>query len=243
MKFALLGKQLGHSWSKDYFSAFFKTEGLDHSYENLEIAEVEPSLRDTLMTYDGLNVTIPYKSDVIAVLDDISPVAEQIGAVNCIVRDGQKLIGHNTDVIGFRDTLRPTLKSWHRKALILGSGGASKAVRYVLDELGIEHLSISRTPTGIQRRYDDLNANAMQFFPLIINCTPLGMYPEVDCCPDLPYEHMNEQNFIVDLIYNPQETLLMKKAQARGAQVRNGEVMLRSQAEASWKLWTQESQR
>ncbi len=240
-RFGLIGKSLGHSWSKNYFTDKFSAQQIDASYENLEFKEISDCSREVLTPFSGLNVTVPYKESVIGLLDELSPIADNIGAVNCIQVLENKLIGHNTDAFGFRDSLRPFLKSWHNKALILGTGGASKAVAYVLEQLGIEYRFVSRSPSEGQFAYEELNAKAVEIFPFIINCTPLGMYPDVETAPALPYEYLGEKNLLYDLVYNPEQSLFLSKGAACRSQTINGLHMLKGQAEASWRIWSGDS--
>ncbi len=236
-RYGLIGRTLSHSWSKSYFSKRFLDEGISASYGNLEYQELADCDKASLDSFSGLNVTVPYKEEIIPLLDQISPIAEKIGAVNCIeIRNGQ-WIGHNTDAFGFRDSLRPFLKSWHDKALILGTGGASKAVAFVLEELGIEYTIVSRNPQEGQLAYTDLNSKAVEIFPFIINCTPLGMYPDIDSCPSIPYAGLGEKNLLYDLVYNPEQSKFLSQGAARNAQTINGLHMLIAQAEASWRIW------
>lgn len=240
-RYGLIGKSLTHSWSKAYFTEKFDSQNIPASYENIEFQNISDCDRELLLPFSGLNVTVPYKESIIELLDELSPVANEIGAVNCIQVQDDKLIGHNTDAYGFRDSLRPFLKSWHNKALILGTGGASKAVAYVLDKLGIEYRFVSRNHTEGQYTYDELNAKAVEIFTFIINCTPLGMYPDIGTAPTLPYSALGEKNLLYDLVYNPEESLFLQRGSARDSQTINGLHMLRAQAEASWKIWTSES--
>lgn len=238
--FGLIGYPLSHSFSKKYFSEKFQEEGItDCSYELFPIESIEEL--DTLLKKSpdlvGLNVTIPYKEHVITYLDEKSPVVNEIGACNCIrIQDG-KLTGHNTDVIGFQKTLESKLKSHHRKALVLGTGGAAKAVHYVLRQKGIQYTEVSRTARGEIISYDLINEEIMATHNLIINTTPLGMYPEVETLPPLPYHLIGPDHYLYDLVYNPNPTLFLQKGIERGADIENGSEMLRIQAEESWKIW------
>lgn len=236
-RYGLIGRSLSHSWSKSYFKERFRNENIAASYENIECNNIVDLDRDKLLSFSGLNVTVPYKEQIIPVLDSIDPTASAIGAVNCIKVVKNQLIGYNTDAFGFRDSLRPFLKSWHSKALILGTGGASKSIAYVLDEMDIESRFVSRNPQSGQFSYDELNAKAVEIFPFIINCTPLGMHPDIESYPALPYEGLTEKNILYDLVYNPEKSLFLEKGTARGAQTINGLHMLIAQAEASWRIW------
>jgi shikimate dehydrogenase len=235
--FGLIGKSLSHSFSAEYFTKKFELEKISARYENFELekASLIPSILSSGIS--GCNVTIPYKEEVIPFLVELSSEAKTIGAVNCVVfRDG-KSIGHNTDAYGFKESLRPVLRNTHQKALILGTGGASKAVAYVLKELGLEFRFVSRTPVGNQLAYEELNDKAMAYFPFIINTTPIGTAPNVNQAPDIPYPYLNASNLLYDLIYNPAESLFLKKGKAQGALTMNGHKMLLYQAERSWELW------
>ncbi len=238
--FGLIGKTLKHSFSQSFFSDFFQQNGIDASYENFELQskdEIGKLLRTPL---SGLNVTIPYKETVMEFLDELSPEAAVIGAVNCIqFRDG-KTIGHNTDAYGFHQSIKPFLTNKHERAMILGTGGASKAVVYVLKQIGIDCIFISRNPNGEnQFSYSEINEHMLNACKLIVNCTPVGMYPDVEACIDLPFEFLTPEHLVVDLIYNPLKTSLLKKSETAGAQVLNGETMLKQQALMAWKIWSE----
>lgn len=244
-KLGLLGYPLTHSFSAKYFGEKFKNENIEgFTYENFEIPTIE-EFTDVIKNNPeivGLNVTIPYKEQIIPFLDELDDEAREIGAVNTIkvirTADGVKLKGYNTDIYGFKETLKPLLKMNHYKALILGTGGAAKAVEYVLKKIGLDVLYVSRNPESeSEKSYDELNDVAVKNFPVIVNSTPLGMYPKVDVCPDIPYEHLSEDNLLYDLIYNPGETLFMKKGAEQGANTQNGLGMLKLQAEKAWEIW------
>lgn len=249
--YGLIGYPLGHSFSRKFFTEKFATEGIDAQYLNFEIPSIEefPEIIKNNPTLKGLNVTIPYKQQVMQYLDDISEEAKAIGAVNVVkvehtadfegkVAKGVKLTGYNSDVIGFVESLKPLLKAHHKKALILGTGGASKAIRYGLEKkLGMETLFVSRSAREGMITYEEVTAEVLREYEVIVNCSPVGMYPHVDECPALPYEAMNENNLLYDLVYNPLETLFMKKGAAQGATVKNGLEMLHLQAIASWEFW------
>ena len=246
--YGLICYPLGHSFSRKFFTEKFEKEGIDAQYLNFEITSIEefPDIIKNNPELRGLNVTIPYKQQVMQYLDDISEEAKAIGAVNVIAPRPQKeegcrdvqLVGYNSDVIGFVESIKPLLKPHHKKALILGTGGASKAIRYGLEEkLGIETAFVSRTPREGGFTYEDLTPETLQEYEVIVNCSPVGMFPHVDECPALPYEAMSEKHLLYDLVYNPLETLFMKKGAAQGATVKNGLEMLHLQALASWKFW------
>ena len=243
-KYGLIGFPLGHSFSISYFNQKFADEGIDAEYVNFEIPNIDELQEILDMNPDlrGLNVTIPYKEKVIPFLDNISPEAQAIGAVNVIrvTHEGKnvKLKGFNSDVIGFTQSIEPMIdKKWHQKALVLGTGGASKAISYGLKSLGIEPVYVSRYQRPGTIQYEQITAEVVKEYNVIVNCTPLGMYPHVEECPLLPYEAMDAHTILYDLIYNPDETLFMKKGRERGADVKNGLEMLLLQAFASWEMW------
>lgn len=238
-KYGLIGYPLGHSFSKIYFTDKFRKEGLSSTYELFPLSaiteftgliEQNPELR-------GLNVTIPYKETVMTYLTGLSPEAEAIGAVNVIKIDGDSLVGYNTDFIGFRDSLKPMLREDITDALVLGSGGASKAVCHALRVLGINPTIVSRNPHDELIGYSDLTPEVMEKNMLIVNTTPLGMAPHIDSAPDIPYHLLGDRHICYDVVYNPAETLFMKKAGKAGAKVKNGLEMLHLQAEHAWKIW------
>ena len=241
-RYGLIGADLSHSFSQKYFTQKFAEEGIAAVYENFELAEAaqvqalcreNPGIR-------GLNVTIPFKRDIMAHLDRIDAEAAEVGAVNTIAFRKEGLVGYNTDVVGFRDSIKPFLAHGMERALILGTGGASLAVAYVLKHIGIEVFFASRNPEGDrQLSYADLNANAMRAFRLIVNTTPLGTWPHVDQKPDLPYAHLGSEHLLYDLVYNPAMTAFLAEGKARGAIAVNGLSMLRIQADHSWRIWQQ----
>ncbi len=251
--YGLIGYPLGHSFSRKFFTEKFAKEGIDAQYLNFEIPSIEefPNIIKNNPTLKGLNVTIPYKQQVMQYLDDISEEAKAIGAVNVVKVSKEGLTGYNSDVIGFVNSIKPLLKPHHKKALILGTGGASKAIRYGLEKkLGVETAFVSRRrPDGSPHKggdiqgtervftYEEVTAEVLKEYEVIVNCSPVGMYPHVDECPALPYEALNENNLLYDLVYNPLETLFMKKGAAQGATVKNGLEMLHLQAIASWEFW------
>ena len=240
-KYGLIGYPLGHSFSISYFNQRFQDEGINAVYENFEIPTIE-ALDEVLNLnpeLKGLNVTIPYKEKVIPYLDSISPEARAIGAVNVIKvsHEGKsvKLKGYNSDVIGFTKSIEPMIeKKWHKKALILGTGGASKAINYGLRNLGLETVFVSRYERPDTIQYQNITPDIIREYNVIVNCTPLGMYPKTEECPQLPYEAMDSHTILYDLIYNPDETLFMKRGAEYGAQTKNGLEMLLLQAFASW---------
>ena len=243
-KYGLIGYPLGHSFSISYFNQRFQDEGIDAVYENYEIPNIDalPEVLGSNPELKGLNVTIPYKEKVIPFLDSIAPEARAIGAVNVIrvTHRGNKteLKGYNSDVIGFTKSIEPMLdKKWHQKALILGTGGASKAIDYGLRSLGLETVFVSRYERPDTIQYQSITPEVVKEYNVIVNCTPLGMYPKTEVCPDLPYEAMDSHTILYDLIYNPDETLFMKRGAEYGANVKNGLEMLLLQAFASLEFW------
>lgn len=237
-KFGLIGFPLTHSFSKKYFTDIFIREGIDAGYENFPLADiglVETLWKDVLL--EGLNVTIPYKESVIPYLDELSDAVKKIGACNCIRIEGGRKTGYNTDVIGFDRSLGKKLEAWHKNALVLGTGGAAKAVMYVLKQRSIKAVQVSRTPTEGMISYEGMTAELMERHTLIINTTPLGMFPEIDACPPLPYEDITEFHYLYDLVYNPEKTLFLQKGEERGALIENGHDMLIIQADESRKIW------
>lgn len=237
--YALIGKRLGHSFSKRYFSEKFLQEAIDASYSLIELDDISNivSIVRSDISLCGLNVTIPYKESIIYYLDEISPEAESIGAVNCIAISNGKLTGYNTDVEGIRATFKRLNISPNTKALILGSGGAAKAVAYVLRQMGIYCSVVSRSEGIGDTTYAKLTNDIVASHKLIINTTPLGMYPDVDSCPDIDYSAIGGEHKLFDLVYNPSPTLFMRRGEERGAQVIGGLLMLEMQAEASWRVW------
>ena len=242
-KYGLIGYPLGHSFSQSYFNEKFQNENIDALYENFEIPSIEnfPEIIETNPNLRGLNVTIPYKEKVISYLDVISPEAREIGAVNVIKveRKGKStyLTGYNSDVIGFTRSIEPLIEKYHKRALILGTGGASKAVNYGVKSHGSEAVLVSRQSKHDTICYEDITPKVIKEYNVIVNCTPLGMFPHTDECPNLPYEAMNTQTLLYDLIYNPDTTMFMQKGAEHGATVKNGLEMLLLQAFASWEFW------
>jgi len=242
-KYGLIGYPLGHSFSISYFNQKFQDEGIDAVYENYEIPNIDalPEVLGSNPELKGLNVTIPYKEKVIPFLDNISPEARAIGAVNVIrvTHRGSKieLKGYNSDVIGFTKSIEPMLDKWHQKALILGTGGASKAIDYGLRNLGLETVFVSRYERPGTIQYKNITPEVVKEYNVIVNCTPVGMYPKTEVCPELPYDAMDSHTILYDLIYNPDETLFMKRGAEYGANVKNGLEMLLLQAFSSWEFW------
>lgn len=240
-RLGLLGKNIEYSFSKAYFTEKFKMEHLPYTYENFDINSISqfPKIIKSKPNIAGLNVTIPYKEEVIGYLDDIETTAGEIGAVNTIkILNHGKLKGYNTDYYGFQKSIKPYLQSFHKKALILGTGGASKAVAYALNIMNIEFHYVSRKQkSGVSYTYDDLTLEILKKHHIIINCTPLGTFPEVSHHPNIPYEAINGSHLLYDLIYNPSETEFLRRGKLRGATICNGKDMLRFQAERAWEIW------
>lgn len=242
--FGLTGYPLSHSFSKKYFSHKFEKEGLHQCrYELFPLKDLEtlPLLLHENPALEGLNVTIPHKQAVIQFLDHLQEEAAEVGAVNTIKIEAGKLTGYNTDTYGFEYSLKELIGSHKPKALVLGTGGASKAVVYILDKLKIPWCLVSRTPVAGNLTYKEITGDVMKEHRLIINTTPLGMYPSIDSCPTLPYDTMGESHFAYDLVYNPGETRFLKQAAARGAKTMNGLRMLYLQAERAWEIWNDQS--
>lgn len=240
-QFGLVGKNISYSFSKAHFTKKFEDLNLpDYTYENLDfqdISELSNFIKNN-PNLKGLNVTIPYKETIIPFLDTLSKKASEIRAVNTIrfTKNG-KLKGYNTDYYGFQKALKPLLYSHHKKALILGTGGASKAVAYALKQLGIKFNYVSRTSTGNSIDYSHIDAETFEEYQIIINCTPLGTYPNTNVCPEIPFHYFTSKHIAFDLIYNPTETLFLQKAKEQGAIVKNGLEMLVFQAEKAWEIW------
>ncbi|NLO02223.1 MAG: shikimate dehydrogenase [Bacteroidales bacterium] len=243
-KYGLIGFPLTHSFSKKFFTEKFKRESISAAYENFEIEKISrlTEIVEAETDLAGLNVTIPYKEQVIPFLDELDRAAEKVGAVNTIkiIRKAQKihLKGFNTDTWGFEISLKPLLREYHTKALILGTGGASKAIKFVLDKLNIEYISASiEELKNREIRYEDIDKKMMSDRLLVINATPLGTYPKTDTFPPIPYEYISDEHLLFDLVYNPEMTEFLKKGRERGAIVKNGLEMLQQQALKSYEIW------
>ncbi|MGB5243666.1 MAG: shikimate dehydrogenase [Lutimonas sp.] len=239
--FGLLGKQISYSFSKGYFNEKFANSGLkDFYYTNFDldkIDDLEPLL-ESLPNIKGFNVTIPYKEKVLPFLDEIDEEANLIGAVNTVkLLQGNRLKGYNTDVYGFEYSILPLIKPMHKKGLILGTGGASKAVAHAFVKLGIDFKYVSRIKGENAISYDDLDKEMIKEHLIVVNCSPVGTFPNTNACPNLPYEFITKDHLFFDLIYNPSETLFLKKAKFYGAQIKNGKEMLELQAEKAWEIW------
>ena len=243
-KYGLIGYPLKHSFSIGFFNEKFKSEGIDAEYVNFEIPEINDFMEvvEENPNLCGLNVTIPYKEQVIPFLDELDKDTAKIGAVNVIkiIRTPKrkiKLVGYNSDIIGFSQSIQPLLQPYHKKALILGTGGSSKAIYYGLKNLGIDSVFVSRTKKEGMLTYEELTPEVMAEHTVIVNCTPVGMYPKVDFCPAIPYELLTPNHLLYDLLYNPNITLFMKKGEEHGAVTKNGLEMLLLQAFAAWEIW------
>jgi len=240
-KFGLIGKNISYSFSQNYFTNKFSSEAItDASYENFDI----PNIEDVPTVFGnteivGLNVTIPYKETIIPYLDKLHKKAHKIGAVNTIKRNKKgELVGYNTDCYGFKKSLKPHLKPIHKHALILGTGGASKAIAFTLDELGISYKFVSRVPENSEYlTYNDLKESTISEHLIIINCTPLGTFPNITDAPNLPYEFLTKDHILYDLIYNPEETQFLKHGTLKNTTTINGLQMLKFQAEKAWRIW------
>ena len=240
VSFGLVGRNISYSFSRGYFKKKFNDLGLSqHTYENFDIQSIAefPSIFKANGTIKGLNVTIPYKEAVMEYLDSIDVSAKKIGAVNTIKIDETGLKGYNTDAYGFRKTLEPHLRTYHKKALILGTGGASKAIAFVLDELGIDFTYVSRSAIKDGYTYAQLNDGLVAEHTLIINCSPVGTFPDINEKPAIPYEGIRTEHLLFDLIYNPEKTAFLREGHARGASICNGLKMLEFQAEKAWEIW------
>ena len=238
-QYGLIGKTLDHSFSKSYFENKFITQHIQNaSYSNLPLESID-EFKSLIKkkTFSGLNITIPYKTSIIPFLDELSEEAKSIGAVNTIHFKNDKLIGYNTDYIGFLNAIKPFLKNTMEQALILGTGGASKAVVFALKKIGIKCSCVSRLPNEQQWNYDQLNDLILKHHLLIVNTTPLGTIPNINECPNIPYQFITEKHLLVDLVYNPEETLFLKKGRKNLANILNGKSMLIHQAEEAWKIW------
>ena len=245
MNLGLIGRSISHSFSKAYFEEKFLKEKLNgFSYQNFDLQDLG-TLPEIIRTerLSGLNVTKPYKQEVIPFLDELDPTAKAIGAVNCIniTWQGDKpyLKGYNTDHYGFAQSIKPFLEPAHQRALVLGTGGASQAINYALRQIGVDVYFVSREPKAGEQvfHYEDLNEHVLKAFKLIVNCTPLGLYPAVNECPPLPYDLITPEHLLYDLIYNPEQSLFLEKGKAQGAVTINGLNMLKLQAEKGWEIW------
>ena len=233
--FGIIGYPLQHSFSAKYFNEKFATEQIDAEYSlyPVQVDSLKLKVESLLDRLDGFNVTLPHKQAIIPFLDRLDDTAQAVGAVNVVHRR----VGYNTDCLGFMESIRPLLRPYDQKALVLGTGGASKAVCYGLKQLGITPTLVSRTPKDGQLAYTDLTPEIMAAHTIIVNCTPLGMYPDVDSCPGIPYEQVTARHLLFDCVYNPEETLFLHQGKAQGATIQNGMGMLFGQAKEAWKIW------
>lgn len=239
-RYGLIGKNISYSFSRGYFTKKFKNLGLEnYSYENFDFQEIKEFklLVELNTNIKGCNVTIPYKESIIPYLDELDPKAKKIGAVNTVHFNKGKLIGYNTDAYGFQKSIEPHIKKHHKKALILGTGGASKAISYVLEELGLQCTYVSRNPKKNQLRYTDLEQIVLSKHLVIVNCTPLGTHPNIENKPDIPYQFITKKHLLFDLIYNPEKTAFLATGEKYGASICNGQSMLENQAEEAWNIW------
>lgn len=243
-QYGLIGFPLAQSFSKKYFSAKFAHENIDASYELYELSDIAEfvALKDTA-NLCGLNVTIPYKEKVMQYLDEIDEIAAEIGAVNVVkfIHTGDKVMlkGFNSDGVGFQQSLEPFLKPFHQKALILGTGGASKAIDYILRKLNIETTFVSRTAKPGMLTYEMLTEEVLSDNLVIVNASPVGTFPNIDACPNIPYQFLSDKHLLFDVVYNPAETLFLKNGKERGAAILNGENMLVVQADVAWQIWNE----
>ncbi len=236
--FGLIGKNIAYSFSESHFHDKFRKANITNSTYQLfdlkSISEVEELFQTKELK--GFNVTIPYKEEIIPYLDELSPEAQKIGAVNCVKIQNNKKIGFNTDAFGFENSLKPLLEKHHQKALILGDGGAAKAVKFILTKLEIDYQSVTRKG---ELRFPDLDKEIISEHPLIINCTPVGTFPDLEASPDIPYQFITTSHLLYDLIYNPEKTKFLQLGEIKGAKIKNGYEMLVLQAEKSWEIWSQ----
>ncbi len=238
-QFGLIGRNISYSFSKSYFADKFKNENIvDAVYNVFDLQHID-EVEKVFATKDlvGFNVTIPYKQDIIPFLDELSPEAKAIGAVNTVFIKNGKKIGHNTDCYGFHQSILPLIEPHHKQALVLGNGGAAKAVFYILDQLNIPYKIVSRTATEHHLGYDQLNEEIISQHQIIINCSPVGTFPDVEKAPLLPYQYITSNHLLYDLIYNPPVTKFLENGQNNGAKIKNGHEMLVLQAEKAWEIW------
>lgn len=245
--FGLLGKNISYSFSRGYFTKKFKELKIDNNkYVNFDIQKIEdfPSIIKEVKNLKGINVTIPYKVEVIKYLDKLDVTAKKIGAVNTIKFTKKGLLkGYNSDVVGFANSIQPLLKKYHKKALILGTGGASKAIAFALKKNKIKYKFVSRNPEDKKEiSYQSLTQEVLQKYLVIINCTPLGTSPDIKKCPNIPYQYLTEKHLLFDLIYNPEVSTFLSKGKEKGATTKNGYKMLELQAEESWRIWNNENE-
>jgi shikimate dehydrogenase len=238
-KFGLLGKKLDYSFSQTFFTDLFAKNQIDACYENIEVADLSRWFEvKSYAEFSGFSVTIPYKTEIIPFLDELSDEAKVIGAVNTVKNVNGKLIGYNTDAFGFGQSIKPFLNNHHERAMILGTGGASKAIAYVLKNIGLSVIFISRNPkNNSEFGYESINENMVNACKMIVNCTPVGTFPDVDAKPNFPTDLLSDKHLVVDLIYNPEKSRLLKESGKQGAIVLNGYSMLQEQAKKAWEIW------
>ncbi len=239
MKWGIIGNKLDHSFSPEYFCKKFQALKLNHTYDRYEISEIS-KIKEQIkaLNWNGFNVTVPFKETIIPFLDELHPIALAIGAVNCVAIENNRWIGYNTDAEGFEKSVLPFLENNFPRALVLGTGGASKAVEYVLNKRNIEVFFLSREPKGKnEMSYSSIDEKSMIHFPLIINTSPVGTWPDIQEKPNIPYSGISKLHYLIDLIYNPEKTAFLQEGQFRGAQIQNGLRMLQIQADLSWEIW------
>jgi shikimate dehydrogenase len=241
--YGLIGKKLNYSFSRTFFENLFASKGIVAEYSNFELETIDKIKEVFALHPSGLNVTIPYKEAIIPYLDDLSPESKEIGAVNVVQFKGKKKIGHNTDAYGFHQSIKPFLTNKHERAMILGTGGASKAVAHVFKKIGIDVIFISRNPIGPKEfPYEAINEHMVNACKVVVNCTPIGTFPAVEESVLFPYQHLTSDHLVVDLIYNPEKTKFLEFSEEYGATILNGETMLKEQALKAWSIWQEGKQ-
>lgn len=240
-KYGLVGKDISYSFSRNYFKNKFELENINANYQNFDLKDLS-NFREIVAqekNLKGLNITIPYKETVMQFLDQLDEQAAKIGAVNTIQIKNRKLVGYNTDCFGFMKSLFPLLEKQHTEALILGTGGASKAIAFALHSLGIEYKFVSRKKSSNNFTYQELSKEILEKYFLIINTTPLGTYPNLDQAPALPYQFLDHRHLLYDLVYNPPLSTFLANGKVKGCKISNGQKMLEYQAERSWQIWNE----
>jgi shikimate dehydrogenase len=236
--YGLVGYPLSHSFSRQYFLEKFQAEGIAADFENFAVASVT-GIASLVAEHrlNGFAITIPHKKNIIPLLSGLSEAVQVIGACNCVKVEGDRLLGYNTDYVGFRNSFEPLLQPFHTKALVLGTGGAAAAVEYALLQMNIPYRNVSRTATGQQLLYAEIDEAILEEYQIIVNCSPVGTHPDIQTAPALPYEYIGPQHYLYDLVYNPAETRFLQLGKERGATVKNGYEMLVLQAEENWRIW------